>query len=123
MNSKLLNLFGMVLFVALIIFSIAIGRSGLIFVHIPSAVFVVGVAGALGLASYKDGGLIAFIGCTRKFFIPVGITGTLIGVIQMLQNLKDYAEIGSCLAVAFLTVFYGVICYCIADAIATKAAN
>ena len=38
----------------------------------------------------------------------VGLAGTLIGLIQMLQNLEDPAAIGPALAVALLTLFYGV---------------
>ncbi len=123
MNTKLLAFLGLVIFASLVIGSIALGRSGLVFVRIPSAVFVVGVAGALGLASYKGGGIVAYIACCKRFCIPAGITGTLIGVVQMLQNISDYAQIGAYLGVAFLGVFYGVICYCIADAIVTKAAD
>jgi chemotaxis protein MotA len=36
-----------------------------------------------------------------------GMVGTLIGLVQMLQNLTDPAQIGSGMAVALLTTFYG----------------
>ncbi|HEX7070816.1 MAG TPA: MotA/TolQ/ExbB proton channel family protein [Rhodothermales bacterium] len=36
-----------------------------------------------------------------------GMVGTLIGLIQMLQNLDDPAQIGSGMAVALITTFYG----------------
>lgn len=36
-----------------------------------------------------------------------GMIGTLIGLIQMLQNLTDPAQIGSGMAVALITTFYG----------------
>jgi flagellar motor component MotA len=38
----------------------------------------------------------------------VGLVGTLIGLVQMLQNLEDPAAIGPAMAVALLTLFYGV---------------
>lgn len=48
-----------------------------------------------------------------------GMVGTLIGLVQMLLNLKDPSKIGPGLAVAIITTFYGVfyaymICYPIA---------
>lgn len=36
-----------------------------------------------------------------------GMIGTLIGLVQMLQNLEDPSEIGNGMAVALLTTFYG----------------
>ena len=36
-----------------------------------------------------------------------GMIGTLIGLIQMLQNLTDPSQIGSGMAVALITTFYG----------------
>ena len=39
----------------------------------------------------------------------VGWVGTLIGLIQMLQNMSDPSAIGPAMAVALLTMFYGVI--------------
>jgi chemotaxis protein MotA len=36
-----------------------------------------------------------------------GMIGTLIGLVQMLQNLEDPSKIGSGMATALLTTFYG----------------
>jgi chemotaxis protein MotA len=36
-----------------------------------------------------------------------GMIGTLIGLVQMLQNLADPSSIGPAMAVALLTTFYG----------------
>ena len=36
-----------------------------------------------------------------------GMIGTLIGLVQMLQNLSDPSAIGPAMAVALLTTFYG----------------
>jgi chemotaxis protein MotA len=36
-----------------------------------------------------------------------GMIGTLIGLVQMLQNMKDVASIGSGMAIALITTFYG----------------
>src|SRR5690625_2402065 len=38
-----------------------------------------------------------------------GMVGTLIGLIQMLQNLTDPSQIGAGMAVALITTFYGAI--------------
>ncbi len=95
----------------------------MVFIHIPSAMIVLGVAGGLGLATYKGGGIIAFIDCAKRFCIPAGVIGAMIGIIQMLQNLKDPDQLGSGMAVALLTAFYGVVCHCVADAIVTKTAD
>jgi flagellar motor component MotA len=39
----------------------------------------------------------------------LGAAGTYIGCIQMLQNMEDTSDIGPALAVAILTVFYGLV--------------
>lgn len=51
----------------------------------------------------------------------MGMIGTLIGLVQMLQNLSDPSAIGPAMAVALLTTFYGaVLANVIALPIATK---
>lgn len=42
-------------------------------------------------------------------FPAFGMLGTLIGLVQMLRNLEDPSKIGSGMAVALITTFYGVI--------------
>ena len=39
----------------------------------------------------------------------MGMIGTLIGLVQMLQNLDDPSTIGPSMAVALLTTFYGAV--------------
>jgi chemotaxis protein MotA len=47
---------------------------------------------------------------TMGAFAPaMGMIGTLIGLVQMLQNMEDPAAIGPAMAVALLTTFYGAI--------------
>jgi chemotaxis protein MotA len=40
---------------------------------------------------------------------PMGLIGTLIGLIQMLQNLHDIDRLGPAMSVALLTTFYGTV--------------
>lgn len=49
-----------------------------------------------------------------------GMIGTLIGLVQMLQNLSDPSAIGPAMAVALLTTFYGAV---LANAFAIPMAN
>ncbi|OIQ01670.1 MAG: motility protein A [Syntrophobacteraceae bacterium CG2_30_61_12] len=42
-----------------------------------------------------------------NFFPAMGMIGTLIGLVQMLQNMSDPSSIGPAMAVALLTTFYG----------------
>jgi chemotaxis protein MotA len=47
---------------------------------------------------------------TLSAFAPaLGLIGTLIGLVQMLQNMSDPSKIGPSMAVALLTTFYGAI--------------
>ena len=39
----------------------------------------------------------------------MGMIGTLIGLVQMLQSLSDPSAIGPAMAVALLTTFYGAV--------------
>ncbi len=50
----------------------------------------------------------------------MGMIGTLIGLVQMLQNMSDPSSIGPAMAVALLTTFYGAV---IANVIATPIAG
>ena len=44
-----------------------------------------------------------------EFSPAMGLIGTLIGLVQMLGNLQDPANIGPSMAVALLTTFYGAV--------------
>jgi chemotaxis protein MotA len=50
----------------------------------------------------------------------MGMIGTLIGLVQMLQNLSDPSAIGPAMAVALLTTFYGAV---LANVVALPIAN
>ena len=50
----------------------------------------------------------------------MGMIGTLIGLVQMLQNMSDPSSIGPAMAVALLTTFYGAV---IANIVATPMAG
>lgn len=50
----------------------------------------------------------------------MGMIGTLIGLVQMLQNMSDPSSIGPAMAVALLTTFYGAV---IANIVATPLAG
>lgn len=58
----------------------------------------------------------------------MGMVGTLIGLVQMLQNLNDPTKIGPAMAVALLTTFYGavianVLCLPIAGKLRNRSAS
>ena len=42
-------------------------------------------------------------------FIGTGVVGTLIGLVQMMNNIDDPAAIGPAMAVALLTALYGIV--------------
>ena len=64
---------------------------------------------------------------TMGAFAPaVGMIGTLIGLVQMLQSMEDPSSIGPAMAVALLTTFYGsimanIICIPIAGKLKTRS--
>src|SRR4030042_342940 len=56
----------------------------------------------------------------------LGLIGTLIGLVQMLQNMNDPSKIGPGMAVALLTTFYGalvanLVCLPLADKLAKRS--
>ena len=54
----------------------------------------------------------------------MGLIGTIVGLVQMLQNLDDPDSIGPSMAVALLTTLYGAICaFLIYGPIGDKLAN
>ena len=61
---------------------------------------------------HKAGNELMSLGAT--FAPAMGLIGTLIGLVQMLQNMSDPSTIGPAIAVALLTTFYGA---CIANLI------
>jgi flagellar motor component MotA len=110
-------------FFAVVLF-VVLWSGGLpMFINIPSFLFVAGVAGGLGLAAYKGGGFLGYVEACRKHFISAGVLGTVTGVILMLQALEDPSQIGRGMAVALLTIFYGLVFYCVADALLANTKN
>lgn len=55
---------------------------------------------------YKGANIFVSIG---TYAPAMGMVGTLIGLVQMLQNLNDPTKIGPAMAVALLTTFYGAV--------------
>jgi chemotaxis protein MotA len=49
------------------------------------------------------------LGTMANFFPAMGMIGTLIGLVQMLQTMDDPGAIGPAMAVALLTTFYGAV--------------
>lgn len=66
---------------------------------------------------------------TMGTFAPaLGMVGTLIGLVQMLQNMSDAASIGPAMAVALITTFYGsvtanIICLPMSGKLQTRSAE
>ncbi len=49
------------------------------------------------------------LGIMAALFPAMGLIGTLVGLVQMLQNMSDPSSIGPAMAVALITTFYGAI--------------
>lgn len=99
------------------------------FVNVPSLMIVYGATFFMMFACY-GGTYIRFLGASfailafrpvhsnkryaemaryaARFMIAGGVTGTLIGFIQMLRNMTDPSAIGSGMAVALITILYAV---------------
>lgn len=115
MGMKIIGLF---IFLFIIGASIWLGGSLLQFIHLPSIGFVIIVSLGLALMKYRKGdGSSGFMANLRRYTIPSGVIGCLIGFIQMGANLSDPAQIPAGVGVAVLTIFYGLILYCIIDAL------
>ncbi len=116
--------------IGVIVVGIAMGGRLATFIHIPSILFAGGMTFFMLLASFgKD--FLKFIPdailtllsksagpCPRfaeiarfggRYVIGAGLTGTLVGLVQMLANLSDPSNLGRGMAVALLTTLYAVI--------------
>jgi len=110
---------GLFAFIIAITAAISFGGGSLMFIHIPSLAFVLAAGGSLGMACYRGGGFLEYIKACKKHFISAGVLITIISTIQMLRNLFSPDSIGAGVAVGLLPIFYGIILYCITDAITT----
>lgn len=115
--------------VSAVLFGIMMGCSLMVFFDLPSFVIVCGGTFAGMFISHsgaevrhvwgayfgprvmteQDGqrGALLF-GSLGNMAHGLGLVGTLIGLVQMLQNMEDPSAIGPAMAVALLTLFYGV---------------
>jgi len=112
----------------LVVMGVAFGSPLLVFLDLPSMILVGGVTAAILLACHGVRGSAQAVGAlfrggnreqlalgTAYFMqagalcIASGAMGTLIGLVQMLQQLDDPTRIGPAMAVALLTSFYGVV--------------
>ena len=81
------------------------------------------VVGFVRLIFFQDTEIFTTMGA---FAPALGIIGTLIGLVQMLQSMEDPSTIGPAMAVALLTTFYGsimanIICMPIAGKLRTRS--
>ena len=128
MNVRMLiSLFVLFIFLAA---AMSMGSNILAFVDLNSIVIVAGVAFAgtfwafsfseifrVFLETFTAEGLEAERGemghavftRMKESFVAGGLTGTLLGLVSMLQNLEDPTAIGPAMAVALLTMLYGVV--------------
>ena len=106
---------GLSVFLGIFVLAVVAGGTTLTFFHIPSALFMLGATGGLGLASYRGNGFVGYVASCKKHLITAGAIGTGIGVIQLLTNVSNPEQIGPGLAVALLTLLYSAILYGIAE--------
>lgn len=118
MSTKIIGLF---IFLFIIAASIWVGGSIFQFIHIPSMVFVIIVSLGLALMKYRKGdSSSAFLSNLKRYSIPSGVIGCLIGFVQIGANVSDPAQIPAGVGVAVLTIFYGLVLYCVIDALAEQ---
>ncbi len=112
------KIIGLSIFLFIIIASIWLGSHLLQFIHLPSIGFVIILSSGLAMMKYQKGnGKLSFITNLKKYSIPSGVIGCIIGIIQMCSNYTNPAQLPAGVAVAVLTIFYGLMLYCIIDAL------
>ena len=109
--------------------AISLGSPPSSFINVPSLLIVLGGTLLLSLAHHAPQDLweahraslghaelhasvaarhMAVLQTMRVLAIGTGLVGTIIGLVQMLQNMEDPSKIGPAMAVALLTAFYGI---------------
>jgi len=113
---------GILVFAAVVVGAAWCGGSLSFFVNLPGIAYVVMAAGGLGLIRYRKGeGIAGFFSGGKKYLIIGGILAWLTGIIQMAATCIDANSLNAAdyfagFAVATLSLFYGLILYCIVDA-------
>lgn len=87
--------------------------------HEPSAIESV-LFGEIDKIDERHKGAIAVYDAVAAYAPGMGLIGTLVGLVAMLQNMSDPTSIGPAMAVALLTTFYGGI---LANVFGTPLAN
>lgn len=107
---------GLLVFLLVLVAGIFPGGNLLQFVHFPSIGFVIIASGGLAVMRHRRGeGIQDFLAHVRRYSIPAGVIGCLIGLVQLGQNASSPEQIPAGVSVAVLTIFYGLILYCIID--------
>ncbi len=125
--NRMIGLMGVL---AIIVGVISLGGGGLMFIHFPSLIFTLGITFFLLLGIFGSDflkfipdALMTLISRSTepnerfaeiatsgsRYVIGAGLTGALIGMIQMLTNLTSPKQIGAGMAVALLSTLYAVI--------------
>ena len=107
---------GLLIFLFILVAPIFVGGAPLRFVHFPAMGFVIIASIGLALMKHRKGdGNLGFLASLKKYSIPAGVIGCLIGLVQLGYNASDPDHIYAGVAVAVLAVLYGLILYCIID--------
>jgi len=107
---------GSLVFLFVLVGAIFVGGDLLQFVHVPSIGFVIIASGGLALMRCRKGDRRRdFLTHLKRYSIPAGVMGCLIGLVQLGQNASSPEQIPAGVSVAVLTIFYGLILYCVID--------
>ncbi len=96
---------GILLFIAFVMLVMGILAGGTVgaFIDAPSILIVLGIS--LPLVYVRGFSWQRF----RRLIVSAGAIGTMTGLIHMLQNLDDPAQLGPGIATAFITLFYALV--------------